>query len=70
MLTRTQPQTSPATHERETRFSPEPLSPAAKAQLLRVGRRVQLGLAFAVALLATWSVWSAGNWLLDRWQFF
>jgi hypothetical protein len=60
MLVRTQPQPSPSTY---------PTSPAATTPLLRVGRGVQLGLAFAIALLATWTVWSVGNWLLDRWQF-
>jgi hypothetical protein len=69
MLTRTQPQTSPSTYERESPLSPEPLSPAARAQLLHVGRRVQLGLAFAIVLLTTWTAWSAGNWLLDQWRF-
>lgn len=69
MFTRTQPQTSPSTYGRESTLSPEPVSPAAKAQLARVGRRVQLEVAFVVALLATWAMWGAGSWLLERWQF-
>jgi hypothetical protein len=69
MLTRIQPQTSPSTYDRERLLSPEPLPPSARAQLPRVGRRVQLGFAFAITLLTTWAAWSAGSWLLDRWQF-